>query len=123
MRSHRRRDGVSRFERFEGRVTQLGDDVHLFFVVTKNGDKRVLPDGGKYNPLQQLKHLIEVEGWRELGLFSLSLDEMSKEQTEVGIEAIQIERYLYREPPSTEDAALFDQAISQTIERLVDDAQ
>jgi hypothetical protein len=123
MRSHRRRDGVSRFARFDERVERLGDDVGLFFVVTKDGEKRVLPDGGNDNPLQQLKRLIEVEGWRELGLFSLSLDEMSKEQTEVGIEAIHIERYLYREPPSTEDAALFDKAIAETIERLTENAQ
>jgi hypothetical protein len=123
MRGHRKTDCVSRFARFDERVERLGDDVGLFFVVTQDGKARTLPDGNSGNPLQQIKSLVEVENWRPLGLFSLSLDEASKQQTEVGTEAIHVERFLYRQPPSTEDAALFDKAIAETIERLTENAQ
>jgi hypothetical protein len=61
MRGHRNDDVVGRFARFDKRVERLGDNVGLFFVVTKDGKVRALPT------VHQIKSLIEVEGWRPLG--------------------------------------------------------
>jgi hypothetical protein len=118
MRGHNNKDDLlTRLAKFDERVERLGDNVGLFLVVAKDGNVRALPK------VHEIKSLIEVEGWRPLGLFSLSLDETSKEQTEVETEAIHIERYMYEEPPTTEDAELFAQAISETIGRLTEDAE
>ena len=122
MRSHRRTDVVSRLDRFEDRVKELGDGVHVFFVVSNNGKGRVFPEGLNDNPLPQLKRLIEVEGWREVGLFAIALGECGNELSEprmnIGTPAIRIERYLYERPPSVEDQQLFAEALSEVVRRL-----
>jgi hypothetical protein len=122
MRGHNNKDDLlARFARFDKRVERLGDNVGLFLVVTKDGKVRAMPK------VHEVQSLIEVEGWRPLGLFSLSPGEMSNEpngeQTEVGTEGIHVEHYLYEEPPTTEDAKLFVQAISETIEEITEDAE
>ena len=122
MRSHRRTDVVSRLDRFEDRVKELGDGVHVFFVVSNNGKGRVFPEGLNDNPLPQLKRLIEVEGWREVGLFAIALGEFGNELSEprmnIGTPAIRIERYFYERPPSVEDQQLFAEALSEVVRRL-----
>jgi hypothetical protein len=121
MRCHKKDDLLARYSKFEKRVGRLGDNVGLFLVVVKDGKVRALPK------LQEIRSLIEVEGWRPLGLFSLSpgeiCNEPNGEQKEVGTEGIHIERYLYEEPPTTEDAVLFDQAIAETLEEFTEDAE
>jgi hypothetical protein len=122
MRGHNNKDDLlTRLAKFDERVERLGDNVGLFLVVAKDGNVRALPK------VHEIKSLIEVEGWRPLGLFSLSPGEMSNEpngeQTEAETEGIHIERYLYEEPPTTEDAALFDKAIAETIEEITEDAE
>ena len=122
MRGHNNKDDLlARFARFDKRVERLGDNVGLFLVVTKDGKVRAMPK------VHEVQSLIEVEGWRPLGLFSLSPGEMSNEPTgeqmEAETEGIHIERYMYEEPPSNADAKLFTQAIRETIEKFTEDAE
>jgi hypothetical protein len=117
MRTHTKGDWVTRFCMFEDRIEE---EAQLYMAVANNAQVQAI-EGSEQDALRKLTALLEG-GWHPVGLFAISLCEpgnaMGGVYTGVGTPALHIERDFVEWPPSSEDAELFAEALSQAVRTL-----
>jgi hypothetical protein len=113
----RKIDWATSFCMFEDRIEE---EAQPYMVVAKNAQVQAI-EGSKQDALRKLTALIEG-GWHPVGLFAVSLCEpgnaMGGVYTGVGTPALHIERDFVEWPPSSEDAELFAEALSEAVRGL-----